>query len=244
MSRVFVMPGALTAAAANVATINASLDAANAAAGLPFVWVPGSSGDQVSKALATLFSEVGQEFQTLVKEAATVSAQIAQALHQAEVALLGADVLALQVLTPSTWPAAVAEASGSSPPPRTDPLATVMYELNQTGDKLFGQPLFYDGANGTSQSSPNGQNGGLLMGNGGAGWNSTVAGVNGGNGGMAGILGNGGAGGTGGPGAVGVAPGIGGNGGAAVWQGNGGAGGAGWNSTISGVNGGNGGVGG
>ncbi|TVS74594.1 PE family protein, partial [Mycobacterium helveticum] len=242
MSYVFVQPDALTAAAANVARINASLDAANAAAGLPFVWVPGSAGDQVSKALSTLFSEVGQEFQTLLNQFTTVSAQITQALNEAGQAFRGAEALATQAFNPATWWAAVAEASGSSPPPRTDPLATVMYELNQTGDKLFGEPLFYDGANGTA-SSPNGQNGGLLLGNGGNGWNSTVTGGNGGNGGMAGILGNGGNGGTGGPGTTSVAPGTGGNGGAAVWEGNGGTGGAGWNSTISGVNGGNGGVG-
>ncbi|MCV7089389.1 PE family protein, partial [Mycobacterium interjectum] len=244
MSYVVVAPNALTAAAANVATINSSLKAANAAAALPIVWVPGSAGDQVSKAIATLFSEVGQEFQTLLKEAQAVADQIVQALNQAGEAFREAEVLSTQVLTPSLWPAAVADASGASPPPRTDPLGTVMYELNQTSQRLVGEPLFFNGANGT-QASPNGQNGGLLIGNGGNGWNSTVAGVNGGNGGTAGILGNGGNGGTGGPGAIGVAPGTGGNGGAAVWVGNGGAGGAGWNnSTISGVNGGNGGVGG
>ncbi|WP_173842093.1 PE family protein, partial [Mycobacterium terramassiliense] len=222
-----VAPNALTAAAANVAAINSSLNAANAAAALPITWVPGSAGDQVSKAIATLFSEVGQEFQTLLEEAQAVANQIVQALNQAGEAFREAEVLSTQVLTPSLWPAAVADASGPSPPPRTDPLGTVMYELNQTSQRFVGEPLFFNGANGT-QASPNGQNGGLLIGNGGNGWDSTVAGVNGGNGGTAGILGNGGNGGSGGPGTTLVAPGTGGNGGAAVWVGNGGAGGAGW----------------
>ncbi|WP_131806154.1 PE family protein, partial [Mycobacterium alsense] len=237
MSYVVVTPDALTAAAANVGTINSSLSAANAAADLPFIFVPGSAGDQVSKAIATLFTEVGEEFQKLLKEATAVAAQIEQALNQAGEAFRAAEVLSIQVLTPSLWPAAVADASGPAPPPRTDPLGTVMYELNQTGRTLIGAPLFYNGANGT-QASPNGENGGLLMGNGGNGWDSTIAGVNGGNGGLAGLLGNGGNGGSGGQGATG------GNGGSAVWAGNGGTGGAGWNSTVSGVNGGNGGAGG
>ncbi len=84
MSYVYVEPGALTAAAAELAGINSSVSAANAAAGLPFVWVPGSAGDQISKALATLFSEVGQEFQTLITEFETVSGQFRRALTQAE----------------------------------------------------------------------------------------------------------------------------------------------------------------
>ncbi len=82
--------------------------------------------------------------------------------------------------------------------------------------------LICNGADGT-QANPNGVGGGLLFGNGGAGWNSTEAGVAGGNGGNGGLLlGNGGHGGVGGAGAAG---GAGGN--AGLLLGNGGHGGAG-----------------
>ena len=68
---------------------------------------------------------------------------------------------------------------------------------------LFGNScgLVCDGAAGTIEN-PNGQNGGILFGDGGAGLNSTTPGVAGGNGGMGGLFG--GDGGKGGNGADGV----------------------------------------
>lgn len=58
--------------------------------------------------------------------------------------------------------------------------------------------LVCNGADGTA-ANPDGQNGGLLWGNGGNGWNATTPGANGGNGGMGGLFGgNGGNGGNGG----------------------------------------------
>lgn len=258
MSYVFVVPDALATAASNVAEIGSSLDAAHAAATAATTAVAAAAGDEVSAAVASVFSRVGTEFAALSNRAAVLHGQFVRALNGSGGAFAAAEATNASPLVGSVGSSAaiaptysplqilmdaVAEASGSSQPPNTEPLAVVMYELNQTGEKLFGEPLFYDGANGT-QASPNGQNGGLLMGNGGNGWNSTVTGGNGGNGGLAGILGNGGNGGTGGPGSASVAPGTGGTGGAAVWDGNGGTGGAGWNSTISGVDGGNGGAGG
>ncbi|WP_193586543.1 PE family protein, partial [Mycobacterium tuberculosis] len=82
--------------------------------------------------------------------------------------------------------------------------------------------------------------GGLLFGNGGAGYNSAATpGMAGGNGGNAGLIGNGGTGGSGGAGAAGGAGGSGG------WlYGNGGNGGIGGNAIVAGGAGGNGGAGG
>lgn len=63
--------------------------------------------------------------------------------------------------------------------------------------------LICNGADGT-ETQVNGVSGGWLVGNGGAGWSSTLAGVAGGNGGNGGLLwGNGGIGGAGGLGAAG-----------------------------------------
>ncbi len=73
----------------------------------------------------------------------------------------------------------------------------VLNAINAPTQTLFGRPLIGDGANGTAEN-PDGQNGGLLFGNGGNGFTQTTAGVAGGNGGSAGLIGNGGAGGGGG----------------------------------------------
>ncbi|WP_431233017.1 PGRS repeat-containing protein [Mycolicibacterium psychrotolerans] len=117
-----------------------------------------------------------------------------------------------------------------------------------------GSYVIGNGADGT-EADHNGGAGGWLLGDGGAGWNSTEAGVSGGAGGRAGALGNGGTGGTGGAGADGGAGGAGGqlmgiggaggNAGASVVGAVGGRGGAGGDATglVFGV-GGHGGVGG
>ncbi|WP_424385774.1 PGRS repeat-containing protein, partial [Mycolicibacter algericus] len=99
--------------------------------------------------------------------------------------------------------------------------------------------LIGNGVDGT-EASPDGGDGGLWFGDGGAGWDSDEAGVAGGNGGDAlGWLGNGGDGGAGGAGAAG------GDGGASGWfMGNGGDGGAGGAATAAGGSGGAGGDGG
>ncbi|MDT5187814.1 MAG: hypothetical protein QOI28_65, partial [Mycobacterium sp.] len=83
-----------------------------------------------------------------------------------------------------------------------------------------------NGADGT-QFSPNGTNGGLLIGSGGDGYSPNTVGTAGGNGGNAGFfIGHGGAGGTGGNGDATHAGGDGGSGGnGAMFIGNGGSGG-------------------
>ncbi|WP_395312150.1 PGRS repeat-containing protein [Mycobacterium sp. AMU20-3851] len=107
--------------------------------------------------------------------------------------------------------------------------------------------LICNGSNGT-EANPNGVGGGWLLGNGGAGWSSTVAGVAGGRGGVGGLLlGNGGDGGAGGLGAPGGRGGnagfLGGNGGRGG-DGGGGITGVAGESGVNGGRGGNGGLGG
>lgn len=98
--------------------------------------------------------------------------------------------------------------------------------------ELFGTLIIGNGADGTA-SNPDGGNGGVLWGNGGAGYTQPgSSGTAGGNGGNAGLFGNGGTGGGGGYGAAG------GRGGAGGWlSGNGGAGGVGGDA-VTGFNGG------
>ncbi|WP_067970085.1 PGRS repeat-containing protein [Mycolicibacter icosiumassiliensis] len=89
--------------------------------------------------------------------------------------------------------------------------------VNGTINSLAGQYLIGDGVAGTA-ANPDGGNGGLWFGDGGAGWNSDVAGVAGGTGGNALGFGNGGDGGAGGA--------VSGNGGAGGAAGAGGSGAA------------------
>ncbi|MBU9762536.1 glycoside hydrolase family 5 protein [Mycobacterium sp. TNTM28] len=74
---------------------------------------------------------------------------------------------------------------------------------------VAGTYVIGNGSAGTAEHRDGGA-GGWLLGDGGAGWNSTSAGTAGGTGGSAGLLGNGGVGGTGGAGAAGGAGGAGG----------------------------------
>ncbi|MDP7734622.1 PecA family PE domain-processing aspartic protease [Mycobacterium paragordonae] len=211
MSFLAVAPDWVTSAAADLENIGSALAAANAAAALPTTGVAAAAADEVSTAIASLFAGFGQEYQA-------INTQLS-AFQQQFVLLLGG----------SAGSYATAEATAASV---LDPVFGI---INTPTQLLLGRPLIGDGAAGTA-ASPNGGAGGLLWGNGGAGYSQTVAGA-GGAGGSAGFVGNGGAGGTG---ANGGAGGAGGNGG---WlYGNGGWGGTG-GAIVAGT-GGNGGAGG
>ena len=139
-------------------------------------------------------------------------------------------------------PSFATEGAASAALPAADDLATMFQQyvytpletaaqswiLSPTGEQVdgflnstFGEFLIGNGAAGTA-ADPTGGAGGLWFGDGGAGWNSTVAGEAGGDGGSAGIFGDGGIGGSGGNGAAGGEGGAGGS-----FMGLGGEGGAG-----------------
>ncbi len=213
MSYVIAAPEILAAAAADVAGIGSSLDAANAAATGRTTAVIAAAEDEVSAAIAALFSGHARQFQTLSAQAAAFHAQFVQALDRAE-----GEYAAAEAANASPLQAFLAGAvEGAQRLAVFSPVAA-----------LTGRPLVGDGANGTA-ASPNGRAGGILYGNGGNGYSETTPGVAGGSGGNAGLIGNGGAGGAGGTGAAGGAGGLGG------WlDGNNGAAGAGTpvNATV------------
>ena len=177
-----------------------------------------AGADEISTAIATLFGDYGQEFQSL-------SAQVS-AFHQEFV----------QALSSGAASYMATEAANASPLQAVE--STVLGAINAPTEALFGRSLIGDGTNG-SVGSPNGGDGGLLYGNGDTGfsYDSTTAnaGQVGGNGGSAGLIGTGGAGGTGGLGAAG------GTGGSGGWLfgngGTGGQGGAGTSTSLSGAGG-------
>ncbi len=70
MSFVFAAPDAMAAAASDVAGIGSAIGAANAAAAAHTTGVLAAAEDEVSAAIAALFSAHGQGFQALSAQAA------------------------------------------------------------------------------------------------------------------------------------------------------------------------------
>jgi hypothetical protein len=232
MSFVIAAPEMVAAAASEVAGIGSLLNAAHEAAATSIEGVAAAAGDEISAAIASLFSTHAQDYRAISGYAAAFHAQFVRALTSAGDAYAVADAAKAATLQ-------IVEHDVSA-------------VINAPTELLLGRPLIGDGANGT-RASPNGQAGGLLVGNGGAGYSQTDPGTAGGAGGAAGLIGNGGAGGAGGANAAGGAGGhggwlvgsggTGGPGGSAGLDGVGGIGGAGGRAGLSG-SGGTGGTGG
>lgn len=198
MSFVTAAPEMLATAAQNVANIGTSLSAANATAAASTTSVLAAGADEVSQAIARLFSDYATHYQSLNAQAAAFHHSFVQTLNAAGGAYSSA------------------EAANASAQALEQNLLAV---INAPAQALFGRPLIGNGANGTA-ASPNGGDGGILYGNGGIdgpGGASSIPGMSGGaggTGGAAGLLGWGANGGAGGLGdGVGVDRGTGGAGG-------------------------------
>ncbi|MHA7651473.1 PE domain-containing protein [Mycobacterium sp. ML4] len=203
MSLLVATPDLMSVAAAEAASIGSSMRAANLQALTPTSRLIAAAADEVSTAIASLFSGHAQEYQAL-------SAQ-ATAFHQEFVRALSA----------ASGAYAAAEAANAGPlQPAVNELLGV---INAPTNLLLGRPLIGDGYNATPGTGQAGGDGGILWGNGGAGASAGLMGQTGGRGGNAGLIGNGGPGGTGA-----FRGGTGGAGGTGGWLwGNGGPGGTG-----------------
>ena len=214
MSLLVMAPELLASAAADLKSISSALDAAHAAAAGPTTGLLAAGADEVSVAVASLFSGHGKAFQALSAQASTFHTQFVQALSGAQGAYAAAEAANASMAATA---ASFTDVGGAPFSPF----------LDLTGRALFGNGIA--GANGTGAA---GGNGGLIWGNGGTGGSGGSGGTAGGNGGNAGLIGNGGAGGAGGTGAAG---GAGGGGGTLI--GNGGAGGQGGTNAAGGAGG-------
>ncbi|CMO01660.1 PE-PGRS family protein [Mycobacterium tuberculosis] len=172
MSFVIANPEMLAAAATDLAGIRSAISAATAAAAAPTIQVAAAGADEVSLAISALFGQHAQAYQALSAQATIFHDQFVQALTSGGNLYAAAESHTVEQM--------------------------VLNAINAPTQTLFGRPLIGDGANGTAEN-PDGQNGGLLFGNGGNGFTQTTAGVAGGNGGSAGLIGNGGAGAAAGP---------------------------------------------
>lgn len=232
MSFVIAAPEAVTTAATDILRIGSLLDTANMAAAGSTTNLVTAAGDEVSAAIASLFSVHSQEYRAYSAQAAAFQEQFALALSAGAgaygVAEAAANESLLQVL-------------------EEEALQDGLFIINLPTNLLLGRPLIGNGYSGATNAqgvgTPGGA-GGLLIGSGGNGGDSVAAGVAGGAGGSAGLLG---AGGTGGVGGLSAPGGPGGTGG---WlYGNGGTGGIGGPFSTGGLGGsawfiGNGGIGG
>ncbi len=182
MSFVIAAPDLVAMATEDLAGIGASLTAANAAAAVPTSGLLAAAGDEVSAAIAALFSSHGQQYQAMSAQAAAFHARFVQALAGA----MGAY--------------AAAEAANASPLQTLE--QGLLGAINAPAAALSGRPFIGNGTNGAPGTGEAGGPGGWLLGNGGNG-GSGAPGQTGGAGGAAGLLGHGGTGGAGGTGASG-----------------------------------------
>ncbi|OQZ88820.1 hypothetical protein BST11_20620 [Mycobacterium alsense] len=209
MPHLVVIPEILASSAGNLANLGAALSAANAEAVGPTTAILAAGGDEVSEVVAALFSGQGRAYHALAAQA--------EAFHERF----------LQALSVGAATYSTAEAANLTPLQVFELFEQqVLTAINAPTQALLGRPLIGNGANATAPGQPGGA-GGILYGDGGAGFTSTTNGVPGTNGGNAGLIGNGGPGGSGGAGAGG---GNGGRGG--ILFGNGGAGGNGGDGTV------------
>ncbi|OBI82064.1 PE domain-containing protein [Mycobacterium sp. 1245805.9] len=81
LSYLISAPEVMTSAATDLANIGSTLDLANAAAAAPTTGIVAAAKDEVSAAIAELFSSHGRQFQALRAQAAEFHAQFAQMLN-------------------------------------------------------------------------------------------------------------------------------------------------------------------
>ncbi|WP_082277198.1 PE family protein, partial [Mycobacterium ostraviense] len=148
MSYVAIAPETTAAAAADLNSLGSTLRAANAAAAVGTTQLLPAAGDEVSVAIAAVFSDLGQGFQA-------VSAQTAL-FHEQFVQLLSGGGLLY----------AMTEAANASPLQVLE--QDLLAAINAPTLYLFQRPLIGNGANGALPGQP-GAPGGFLVGNGGDG---------------------------------------------------------------------------
>jgi PE family len=89
MSYVIAAPDMMTAAAAELATIGSTLDEAHSAAAPATLAVAPPAADEVSMAIATIFSGHAQEYQAVARQAAASQRQFVQNLSTSATAYTG-----------------------------------------------------------------------------------------------------------------------------------------------------------
>jgi hypothetical protein len=139
MSFVIATPDTLVAAASDLSGIGSALGSATAAAAAQTTSLAAAGADELSAAIAALFGDHAQAFQSISVQAARFHDQFVQALHA------------------GTASYASAEAANASPLKTLQ--QDVLGAINTPFVELTGRPLIGNGANGGTGGS-----GGLLLG--------------------------------------------------------------------------------
>ena len=133
MSFVVAVPEALGTAATDLASLGSTLNAANAAAAAPTTGILAAAEDEVSAAIAELFSARARAYQALSAQAAAFHDQFVQALTAGARSYVSAEAANLAAFT-------------------ANPAQTVGQDLlnliNAPSLALTGRPLIGNGANG------------------------------------------------------------------------------------------------
>ncbi len=143
MSNLLVTPELVAAAAADLAGIGSAIGAANAAAGAPTMALLAAGADEVSAAVAAVFSSYAQQYQALSAAAAAFHDQFVRALAAGAGAYAGAEAANVE--------------------------QQLLNAINAPTLALLGRPLIGNGADGAAGTGQAGGAGGLLYGNGGNG---------------------------------------------------------------------------
>src|SRR6201988_3054931 len=154
MSFVIAAPEFLASAATDLANIGSTLGAANASAATQTTGVLAAAEDEVSGAIAALFSAHGQGFQALGVQAAAFHDQFVQALTAGAGSYASAEAANVAAFVAN---------------PAQSIQQDLLGAINAPFLALTGRPLIGNDANGAPGTGQNGAPGGWLFGDGGAG---------------------------------------------------------------------------
>src|SRR6516162_10093614 len=140
MSFVIAAPEFVTAAASDLASLGSTISSANAAAAIPTTGVLAAAEDEVSAAIAALFSAHGQGFQALSAQAAAFHDQFVRTLTAGAGSYVSAEATNVAAFT-------------------ANPAQTLQQDLltaiNAPILTLTGRPLIGNGANAAPGSGAN-----------------------------------------------------------------------------------------
>ncbi len=128
MSNLLVTPELVAAAAADLAGIGSAIGAANAAAGAPTMALLAAGADEVSAAVAAVFSSYAQQYQALSAAAAAFHDQFVRALAAGAGAYAGAEAANVE--------------------------QQLLNAINAPTLALLGRPLIGNGADGAAGTGP------------------------------------------------------------------------------------------
>ncbi|WP_263988142.1 PE family protein, partial [Mycobacterium conspicuum] len=191
----FAVPDIIACAATDLAAVGSALAGAHASAAAPTVGILAAAQDEVSSAIAAVFSSYAVEYQRINQDAAAYHAKFVRALDTAASAYAGAEAANASALSDLTLAGVfnsliyqptytIGQAWITS---RVGEFVDATF-INPIGQLLIGRDLLGNGAPGVSGGTvlqAAGGPGGLLFGNGGPG--GTAASGQGGLGGAAGL---------------------------------------------------------